>query len=122
MCVCVSCTCGLLRVVAHEAEPRPLLLAVAKQVEEPHLLQLSLQDVQLLQTHDETSEELDDRRCKVERGKNRHTMSSSYYVSVSICRLPPAAWRKYCVCVPAADSVYYCSHLYPLPQQFTCSL
>lgn len=53
MCVCV--TCGLLGVVAHEAEPTSLLLAVAKQVEETHLLQLSLEAIQVLKTEAKTN-------------------------------------------------------------------
>lgn len=48
MCV----TCGLFRVAAHEAEPRPLLLAVGEQVKEPHLRQLELEAVQVLETED----------------------------------------------------------------------
>lgn len=39
VCVCVCArTCGLLRVVTHEAEPASLLLTVAKQIKETHLL------------------------------------------------------------------------------------
>lgn len=49
VCVCVFvCTCGLLRVVTHEAEPAFLFLAVSKQVEETHVFQLDLKTVQIL--------------------------------------------------------------------------
>lgn len=53
--VSVCVTCGLFGVVAHEAEPTSLLLAVAKQVEETHLLQLSLEAVQVLKTEAKTN-------------------------------------------------------------------
>lgn len=42
-------TGGFLRVVAHEAKPTSLLLTVAKEVKEAHLLQVGLQTVQVLQ-------------------------------------------------------------------------
>ena len=45
---CVVCTCGLLGVVTHEAEPVLLFLAEAKQVKETHLLQMDLKSGQVL--------------------------------------------------------------------------
>ena len=51
MCVCVCVfTCGLLRVVTHEAEPASLFLTEAKQVKETNLLQLDLETVHVLKT------------------------------------------------------------------------
>lgn len=49
VCVCVpALTCGLLRVVTHEAKPAPLLFTVPKQVKETHLLELDVKVVQVL--------------------------------------------------------------------------
>lgn len=49
-------TCGLLRVTTHETEPAGVLLTVAEQIKETHLLQIDLQTVHILRynTHRET--------------------------------------------------------------------